>query len=58
VTEGKRPNEGKPHVWFRPPNVSFDVCRFCLTVRQADGSSDAKPCRGRARLSLRGEGDL
>ena len=42
------------HDWTKKPSSRFTFCKACLTVRQADGSSDSRPCRGKVGLSLRG----
>lgn len=43
------------HSWRTGPLSPLEFCGACLTTRQADGSSDAKPCRGRVRLALRAD---
>lgn len=41
------------HDWTTDDDHDYEWCRVCLTVRQRNGSSDAKPCKGRARVGLR-----
>jgi len=41
------------HVWTTDDKHDYEWCRSCLLVRQRNGSSDAKPCKGPARVELR-----
>jgi hypothetical protein len=42
-----------PCEWTTDDKHDYEWCRRCLLVRQANGSSDAKPCRGPAKVRLR-----
>ena len=49
------PAVSEAHEWRDPEGRRrWPYCAKCLLVRQASGSTDAKPCRGAPRLSLRG----
>gem|GEM_PF-3137403 len=41
------------HIWTNDDKHDYEWCRACLLVRQRNGSSDAKPCKGPARVELR-----
>ena len=41
------------HEWTTDDKHDYDWCRRCLLVRQANGSTDAKPCKGPAHVTLR-----
>lgn len=41
------------HEWTTDDKHDYDWCRRCLLVRQANGSSDAKPCKGPAHVRPR-----
>jgi hypothetical protein len=41
------------HEWTTDDKHDYDWCRRCLLVRQANGSTDAKPCKGPAKVTLR-----
>jgi hypothetical protein len=43
----------RPHEWMTDDKHDYEWCRRCLYVRQANGSSDAKPCKGPAKVTLR-----
>lgn len=43
------------HQWTTDDQHDYEWCRVCLFVRQRNGSSDAKPCKGPARVATRGE---
>lgn len=45
--------EPRPHIWATDDKRSYDYCRICLLVRQANGSTDTKRCKGPARVELR-----
>ena len=46
------PAEGL-HQWTTDDKHDYEWCRVCLLVRQANGSTDAKRCKGAARVTLR-----
>lgn len=41
------------HEWTTNDKYVYEWCRICLKVRQADGSSDAKPCKGPSHVTTR-----
>jgi hypothetical protein len=41
------------HDWVIDDKRAYEFCRHCLLVRQSNGSSDAKPCKGPAKVGLR-----
>ena len=49
--------ESRLHDWTTDDKHDYEWCRVCLRVRQANGSSDSKPCKGPARVELREEGE-
>jgi hypothetical protein len=43
----------RPHDWTTAEHHSYEWCSRCLLVRQANGSTDKKPCKGPAKVALR-----
>jgi hypothetical protein len=48
------PTIPRSHYWTTDEKHDYEWCRICLLVRQSNGSTDTKPCKGPAKVELRG----
>jgi hypothetical protein len=53
VRGGRDVSEPRRHIWTTDDNHDYEWCRVCLLVRQRNGSTDTKPCKGPSKIALR-----
>jgi hypothetical protein len=51
--EADQTGNEKPHDYREMPGASYAFCLACSLVRQANGATDKKPCRGIVKIGLR-----